>query len=58
MGEFDYVTDFAGKLPMDVVSELLDVPVSDRAYLREQSDLLIHREEGSSTSPRQPSTPS
>ena len=26
MGEFDYVTDFAGKLPMDVVSELLDVP--------------------------------
>ncbi|MFT4201026.1 cytochrome P450 [Gordonia sp. (in: high G+C Gram-positive bacteria)] len=46
MGEFDYVTDFAGKLPMDVVSELLDVPVADRAYLREQSDLLIHREEG------------
>ncbi|GAB10486.1 cytochrome P450 [Gordonia araii NBRC 100433] len=46
MGEFDYVTDFAGKLPMDVVSELLGVPVADRAYLREQSDLLIHREEG------------
>ncbi len=45
-GEFDYVTDFAAKLPMDVVSELLDVPVADRAYLREQSDLLIHREEG------------
>ena len=46
MGEFDYVTDFAAKLPMDVVSELLDVPEADRAYLREQSDLLIHREEG------------
>ncbi|QKT09248.1 cytochrome P450 [Gordonia sp. X0973] len=45
-GEFDYVADFAGKLPMDVVSELLGVPVADRAFLREQSDLLIHREEG------------
>ena len=45
-GEFDYVTDYAAKLPMDVVSELLDVPEADRAYLREQSDLLIHREEG------------
>jgi cytochrome P450 len=46
MGEFDYVTEFAGLLPMDVVSELLDVPVADRAHLRPQSDLLIHREEG------------
>lgn len=46
MGEFDYVTEFAGLLPMDVVSELLDVPVPDRAHLRAQSDLLIHREEG------------
>ncbi|WP_419216336.1 cytochrome P450 [Gordonia sp. CPCC 205333] len=45
-GEFDFVGDFAGLLPMDVVSELLDVPSSDRAFLREQSDLLIHREEG------------
>ncbi len=45
-GEFDYVADFAGLLPMDVVSELLDVPRSDRAFLREQSDLLVHREEG------------
>ncbi|WP_373278184.1 cytochrome P450 [Gordonia effusa] len=45
-GEFDFVADFAGLLPMDVVSELLGVPTSDRAFLREQSDLLIHREEG------------
>ncbi|MGW5522497.1 cytochrome P450 [Gordonia sp. NPDC003950] len=45
-GEFDYVADFAGLLPMDVVSELLGVPESDRAFLRQQSDLLLHREEG------------
>ncbi|MBM7365884.1 cytochrome P450 [Gordonia hydrophobica] len=46
MGEFDFVHDFAGLLPMDVVSELLGVGPDDRAYLRTQSDLLIHREEG------------
>ncbi|WP_132993330.1 cytochrome P450 [Gordonia zhaorongruii] len=46
MGEFDFVADFAGLLPMDVVSELLGVGPNDRAYLRTQSDLLIHREEG------------
>lgn len=45
-GEFDYVADFAGLLPMDVVSEMLGVPESDRAFLRTQSDLLLHREEG------------
>ena len=46
MGQFDYVNDFAGLLPMDVVSELLGVGPADRAHLRTQSDLLIHREEG------------
>ncbi|GAC81722.1 hypothetical protein SAMN04488550_3655 [Gordonia malaquae] len=46
MGEFDFVHDFAGLLPMDVVSELLGVGEADRAHLRKQSDLLIHREEG------------
>ena len=33
-GSFDYVHDFAGRLPMDVVSELLGVPVADRPQLR------------------------
>ncbi len=46
LGEFDYIRDFAGLLPMDVVSEMLGVPESDRAHLRTQSDLLLHREEG------------
>ncbi|HEX4864226.1 MAG TPA: cytochrome P450 [Acidimicrobiales bacterium] len=45
-GEFDFVTDFAGLLPMDVISEMLGVPPSDRAELRRLADLLVHREDG------------
>jgi cytochrome P450 len=45
-GTFDWVADFAGKLPMDVISELLGVPVADRDEVRRQADLLVHREEG------------
>ncbi len=43
---FDFVADLAGKVPMDVISEMLDVPRADRAELRRLSDLLVHREEG------------
>jgi len=43
---FDFVADLAGKLPMDIVSELLGVPVVDRDELRRLSDLLVHREDG------------
>lgn len=43
---FDFIADFAGKLPMDVISELIGVPPADRAELRRLADLLIHREEG------------
>lgn len=45
-GSFDFVTDLAGKVPMDVISEMLAVPEADRAELRRLSDLLVHREEG------------
>lgn len=45
-GSFDFVGALAGKVPMDVISELLGVPKADRAELRRLSDLLIHREEG------------
>jgi len=45
-GRFDFVGDFAGRLPMDVISELLGVPPSDRAEVRRLADLLVHREEG------------
>ena len=45
-GSFDLVADFAGKLPMDVISELIGVPVADRTEVRRLADLLVHREEG------------
>jgi cytochrome P450 len=45
-GSFDFVAELAGRVPMDVISELLGVPQADRAELRRLSDLLIHREEG------------
>jgi cytochrome P450 len=45
-GEFDFVGDIAGKLPMDVISELVGVPKADRDELRRLADLLVHREEG------------
>ncbi len=43
---FDFVGDYAGQLPMDVVSELLGVPAADRAELRRLADLVVHREPG------------
>ena len=45
-GTFDFVVDFAGKLPMDVLSEMIGFPPSDRAEVRRLADLLVHREDG------------
>jgi cytochrome P450 len=45
-GSVDFIADFAGRLPMDVVSEMMGVPVADREELRRLSDLLVHREPG------------
>ncbi|MQY17093.1 cytochrome P450 [Nocardia macrotermitis] len=45
-GSFDWIEDFAGKLPMDVISELMGVPASDRAEIRRLADLVVHRDEG------------
>jgi cytochrome P450 len=45
-GGFDVIADFAGKLPMDVISEMLGVPAADRATLRTWADRLVHRPEG------------
>jgi cytochrome P450 len=50
--EFDFVTDFAGLLPMDVISDLVGVPEPDRAELRRLADLVVHREEGVLDVPR------
>ena len=46
LDEFDIIGDFAGKLPMDVISEMMGVPVADRDEVRRLADLLVHREEG------------
>ena len=46
MGSFDMVGDVAGKLPMDVISQMIGVPETDRAEVRRLADLLVHREEG------------
>lgn len=43
---FDFVGDFAGRLPMDVISELVGVPPADRLEVQRLADLLVHREEG------------
>lgn len=43
---FDYIAEFAGKLPMDVISELMGVPVADRDQLRGLADTVMHREDG------------
>jgi len=45
-GSFDWITDFAGKLPMDVISEMMGVPEEDRAEVRRQADIVVHREDG------------
>lgn len=42
----DYVNEFAGKLPMDVISELMGVPHADRDQVRAWADGVMHREEG------------
>ncbi|HVA05712.1 MAG TPA: cytochrome P450 [Acidimicrobiales bacterium] len=45
-GTFDFIGDIAGRLPMDVISELVGVPGGDRAEVRRLADLLVHRAEG------------
>ncbi|MCP2339758.1 cytochrome P450 [Actinomadura rupiterrae] len=45
-GESDWVTDFAGLLPMDVISQMIGVPKADRAEVRRLADIVVHREEG------------
>jgi cytochrome P450 len=42
----DFVAEFAGKLPMDVISELMGVPLADRDRIRAWADCVMHREDG------------
>ena len=43
---FDFITEFASKLPMDVISELMGVPAADRIRVRDLADRVLHREDG------------
>ncbi|GAB2807094.1 cytochrome P450 [Actinoallomurus bryophytorum] len=45
-GEADWIARLAGKLPMDVISEMMGVPEPDRDEVRRLADLVVHREEG------------
>ena len=45
-GDFDFVADFAGLLPMDVISEMIGVPEADRDDVRKLADTVVHREDG------------
>ncbi len=49
---FDYITEFAGRLPMDVISELVGVPQQDRQHLRALADAVMHREDGVTDVPK------
>jgi cytochrome P450 len=50
-GRCDFIADFAGKLPMDVISEMLGVPEADRDQLRQWADAVVHRDEGATDVP-------
>lgn len=45
-GDFDFMADIAAKLPMDVISDLIGVPDSDRPEVRRLVDQTLHREAG------------
>lgn len=45
---FDYVGDFAGRLPVMVISSLLGIPEADQDQVRVWSDEMLHRELGES----------
>ena len=43
---FDAIEDFAGKLPMAVISTMLGIPRTDQDEVRSWTDAMLHREEG------------
>ena len=42
---FDFVGQLSGKLPMDVISEMIGVPASDRDEVRRLADRVMHRDD-------------
>ncbi|MGH3351250.1 MAG: cytochrome P450 [Nocardioides sp.] len=45
-GEADWIAELAGKLPMDVISQMIGVADADRDEVRRLADLMVHREDG------------
>ncbi len=45
-GRVDFMESFAGKLPMDFISEMIGIPKEDRDQVRHWVDDVLHREEG------------
>jgi cytochrome P450 len=43
---FDYVQEFAARLPAEVIAALIGVPESDRAFVRRHIELVFHIEPG------------
>jgi cytochrome P450 len=43
---FDVVVEFTARLPMDVISSLLGIPESDRRWVQEGSNAMLHRDPG------------
>jgi cytochrome P450 len=43
--QLDWIGQFAGKLPMDVISEMMGVPRPDRDEVRRLAGLVVHREQ-------------
>ncbi len=44
---FDVVREFTARLPMDVISALLGIPATDRRWVQEGSNAMLHRDPGS-----------
>jgi cytochrome P450 len=43
---FDFITEFAALLPVDVICELTGVPAADRAQVHAAAGQMIHRDDG------------
>jgi cytochrome P450 len=50
-GGGEVVAELAGRLPMAVIAALLGAPAEDNPRLKDLSDRLLHREDGSMTMP-------
>jgi len=51
-GRCDIVHEFAGRLPMDVISTLLGIPPEDRDMVRGWSNAVLHRDPGNPMPPK------